>query len=340
MRAFDAGQQGLSVIQHGVRIEALCIQPGARAVASVLRTDLGDVAGLPLHSGASGWLQAQPVHRTTGAARVQVLALQQRPRLILGRAPVGQFTGAATELPQQLLPMAQRGRIGVVDFDRIEQRMRTMLAQPLVQLVAESTEVAIAAIAQREHAVVQVLHRRWRGHCPAQERQRMVGRVALTGGAGDEQRALAGRQQCCVHLMQSAHTHRHAGTTQGLGTAFGQFAGETGLAGPDQQDRRGIARWGVVTRAATPPQRGTGQRIQRRSDQRDLRLPCRRRTLPPGLAQMQAQQRPPDQRQQKQDQSVAEPRARRTCAHASCSSSRRWKALLRNSRGPSAVRCR
>ncbi|KAG0772955.1 hypothetical protein G6F22_015293 [Rhizopus arrhizus] len=145
--------------------------------------------------------------------------------------------------------------------------MRTMLAQPLVQLVAESTEVAIAAIAQREHAVVQVLHRRWRGHYPAQERQRMVGRVALTGGAGDEQRALAGRQQCCVHLMQTAHTHRHAGTAQGLGTAFGQFAGETGLAGPDQQDRRGIARWGVVTRAATPPQRGTGQRIQRRGDQ-------------------------------------------------------------------------
>ncbi|KAG1082039.1 hypothetical protein G6F40_015279 [Rhizopus arrhizus] len=160
--------------------------------------------------------------------------------------------------------------------------MRTMLAQPLVQLVAEATEVAIAAIAQREHAVVQVLHRRWRGHYPAQERQRMVGRVALTGGAGDEQRALAGRQQCCVHLMQPAPPHRHAGTAQGLGTAFGQFAGETGLAGPDQQDRRGIARWGIVTRAATPPQRGTGQRIQRRGDQCDLRLP--RSSAPPTSA--------------------------------------------------------
>ena len=85
-----------------------------------------------------------------------MLALQQRPRLVRGRAPVRQFTGAAAELPQQLLPMPQRRRIGVVDFDRIEQWMRAMLAQPLVELVAESAEVAIAAVA-REHAVLQVL---------------------------------------------------------------------------------------------------------------------------------------------------------------------------------------
>lgn len=89
-----------------------------------------------------------------------MLTLQQRPRLVFGRAPVGQFAGAAAELAQQLLPMAQRGRIGVVDLDRIEQRMRTVLAQPLVELVAESAEVAVTAVAQCEHAVLQVLQRR------------------------------------------------------------------------------------------------------------------------------------------------------------------------------------
>ena len=68
--------------------------------------------------------QAQPIHWTAGAARVQMFALQQRPRLVFGRAPVGQFTGAAAELSQQLLPMTKRCRIGVVDLDRIEQRMR------------------------------------------------------------------------------------------------------------------------------------------------------------------------------------------------------------------------
>ncbi len=269
-----------------------------------------------------------------------MLTLQQRPRLVLGRAPVGQFTGAAGKLSQQLLPMAQCRRIGVVDFDRVEQRMRAVLAQPSVQLVAESAEVAIAAVAQREHAVVQVLQRRRRGHHPAQERQGMIGWVAFASGAGDEQCTLATGQQGGVDLMQASHAHRHAGTTQCLGTAFGQFAGEARLAGPDQQDRCDVGRGSIVARSPTPPQCGTGQRIQRGGDDRDLRLPCRWRALPPGFAEVQAQQRPSDQRQQDQYKRVAEQRARRPCAHASCSSSRRWKALLRNSCGPSAARCR
>ena len=127
MRACNAGEQRIPVVQHSVGIEALRLQPVARALIGVLGSDLGDVARLPVRAAVGRWLQAQPVDGATDAAGVEVAALQQRPRLVLGRCPIGQFAGVAAELAEQLLPVAQGGRVGVVDFNGIEQRMRAML---------------------------------------------------------------------------------------------------------------------------------------------------------------------------------------------------------------------
>ncbi|MNS96417.1 hypothetical protein D3C72_1307150 [compost metagenome] len=218
--------------------------------------------------------------------------------------------------------------------------MRAVLAQPVVQLVAERAEVAVAAITQREHAVLQVAQGRRRGHHPAQEGQGVVGCIAFAGGADDEQCTRAVRKQVRIHVVQTTQAHRHAGRAQGLRTALGQFAGEAGLAGPDQQHRLVAAFGRVIAWTAAPPHHGARQRIQRGGGQCDDPLPRRRRTLPPGFAQVQTQQGAADHCQQDQHHDVAKGCARETSAHAACSSSSRWKALLRVSRGPSAARSR
>jgi hypothetical protein len=81
----------------------------------------------------------------------------------------------------------------------------------------------------------------------------------------------------------------------------------------------------IIARTTAPPQCCAGQRVQRGGDDGELRLPCRRCALPPGFAEVQAQQRPGDQRQYDQYKCVAEQRAR-------------WPVLMRPARRAGAGR--
>src|SRR5688572_17742565 len=96
-----------------------------------------------------------------------------------------------------MLPVAQCAFVGIVDFDQVEQGMRTMLPKPVVQLVAEAAEMPVFAITQRKDGITQMSKRRRLPHYAAHESQSLVRWVAFTGRAGDEKHT-AGRGQQCV----------------------------------------------------------------------------------------------------------------------------------------------
>jgi hypothetical protein len=109
--------------------------------------------------------------------------------------------------------------------------------------------------------------------------------------------------------MQSAHAHGTPAPRRA--SALRSASSRAKPVWLDQTSRsgRGVSGCGIVARAPTPTQCSAGQRIQRRGESAICDAPVAR----PGhrFTEMQAQQRPADQRQQDRA-GVAEPRARRT----------------------------
>ncbi|MNT31768.1 hypothetical protein D3C72_1676170 [compost metagenome] len=167
------------------------------------------------------------------------------PGFVDGRLPVGQVA-AAGQQAQVMLPMAQGGRIVVVDLDQIEQRRCALRVQPVVEQMAEATEPGIFAVAQRQHRVMRARQRR---RCagalhPARKGRRRVGRVAFSIGAHHEQHAAIGGQARHVQLVQRGHAHVQAAGAQGFRGLRGQGLGIAGLAGVG--DQQGVFRRGGV----------------------------------------------------------------------------------------------
>src|SRR5690606_36422350 len=104
------------------------------------------IAGLPVGQGTAGGLQRKRMRRAALAAVIEQLARGQPPGGIGGGAPVGAVRIAA-DAADAVLPLAQRGLVGVVDFDPVEQRACATVAQPAVQLPTEGAERAVAAVA-------------------------------------------------------------------------------------------------------------------------------------------------------------------------------------------------
>ena len=142
-------------VDHGIAIDARGSQPPGNITGRIARTDLGDVAGLPVEVCCIVRDQRKVEGRAAGTARIEVPAFDQAPGAISRRAPVGQVA-AAGELADMVLPMPQRARVAGVDVDAVEQRLRAGVVQPVVQVAAEAAiTVGVLAVAQCKHAVLQ-----------------------------------------------------------------------------------------------------------------------------------------------------------------------------------------
>ncbi len=306
MRHGKGVTQQAAIGKYRGRIEAMRLQPVRHRRRGLARADFGDVAGLPGGQLAVRRLQLQVEHLATDAAGIEHLAPAQQPGLVGRRTPVSGVGGRAAELAQQLLPMAQRFCIGVVDLHRVKQWLCTLRTQPVIELMAERTVLVVGFVAQCQHRVLQLsqLQRLW--HHPAQEGEGVIGRITFAGGAGDEQGLAAAVQQRCVHLVDRAQTGLVAGSTQLCRRALGQLLGEPGLAGPYHQDRRFAAVASIVVAlTGAPPQREAGNCVDQQRGQRCPPLRHQWRRVPPAFAKMQAQQEQGDQQQDQTNTEVA-----------------------------------
>src|SRR5690606_11052354 len=110
--------------------------------------DLDDVAGPPgRHRFARCGCEQDLEYRAARAARIEPAPRGERPAAEPRGLPVRE-PGGARGHPDVVLPVAERGRVAVVDFDQVEQRLRPGAAQPAVELVAKRTVVVVAAVAQ------------------------------------------------------------------------------------------------------------------------------------------------------------------------------------------------
>ncbi|MCY1524541.1 hypothetical protein D9M68_594800 [compost metagenome] len=219
--------------QRGDGVFAVSVQ---RAAGFPARADLGDVAGLPGAVHIRGRCQRQQVAGAALAVRIEPLAGCQAPRLICGRLPIGQVA-ASGQQPKVMLPVAQRGRVAVVDLDQIEKGYRALRVEPFVEAVAEAAEVRVFAVAQRQHRVLRAgqrgraargFARPGRQHLVGEGR-RGVGRIAFAIGAGDEQHAAISGQAGHVQLVQRGDAHRQSARAQRVGRLLGQRFGIAGL---------------------------------------------------------------------------------------------------------------
>ena len=140
----------------GPAVQRHAIEEGVDPRLAVERQDLHQVAGFP----AGGLLrsQAQQVHRLALAARVEQFAAHQRPVAETRRLPGGHWLGAG-QLRQFLLPLLQRGLVGVVHFHRAERTAGTAFTQPCLQAAGEAAKVRILAVTEGEQGVAEVVER-------------------------------------------------------------------------------------------------------------------------------------------------------------------------------------
>ena len=236
---------GVAFLPHQQVHAAIGVQRSDR----VLARPLGNAGGQHLHQitrlpaaerAAGRRFEFEVEARPALAARVQVTAHHQAPRLERAGLWRRRQVARASDARELVVPLLQRGGIALVDLDALEQRGRAALAQPAVERAAVAAVVPVAAVAQREHAAVQVLERqrtRRRHHAPHEGGGR-VRWIAFAIGADDEERALGAAQVLGPQLRQAAQPRRHAGGMQRLGGPPGQLLGGTGLAGVQHQHRR------------------------------------------------------------------------------------------------------
>jgi hypothetical protein len=220
-------------------------------VGRLARADLGDIARLPRQVGAVFGYQREVPCRLPQAARVQQPALHELPSPVAWALPVLDL-GPAAQRGKMVLPVPQRAGVAIVDFDHVEQRLGLMALQPAGQRMAEGTEARVAAVAQRQDAVAQLLQRIGRGarRQLAREAGSRVRGVALARGADQEQRLPARSQLRAIEIGERQQLHRHARALQRPCGLCRQLLGKAGLAGVGHQRRFALA-------AAIVGQRGT-----------------------------------------------------------------------------------
>ncbi|MCW0461977.1 hypothetical protein NB717_003045 [Xanthomonas sacchari] len=183
--------------------------------------------------------QVDTPHRRAGAAGIEQDAIGQAPVQRLRRLQHRRRRRHAGERGQLPLPLRQCLRIGVVHFQRREQRLCALRVQPVLHLPREAAELRVLAIAQAEHGVAQLRQGLRLAQHAAHEAARRVRRFAVAEGADHEQRALAAAQLGQVQLRQRTHLHRQPGRLQLRGGLPGQALGQAALAGKAHQPGAG-----------------------------------------------------------------------------------------------------
>ena len=169
-------------------------------------------------------------HGPTDAAGIQLDTIAQPPGFVPWRGPVLGL-GPIAQLANMVLPVAQGTVVGVVDFHQVEQRLRPLPSQPVIELVAEGAELRVFAIAQGQDGVAQRVQRECLRHHVADEAERGVGRIAFAGGADDEHGARDSLQPRRIQPFQPRALDRNAAVAQRRGGHVGQLHRETGLTG-------------------------------------------------------------------------------------------------------------
>ena len=194
------------------------------------RPDLGDVARGPVGQRTGSGCQGKVEHGPTDAAGIQLDTIAQPPGFVPRRGPVLRV-GPVAQLADMVLPVAQGTVVGVVDFHQVEQRLRALSPQPVIELVAEGAELRVFAIAQGQDGVAQRVQRECLRHHVADEAERGVGRIAFAGGADDEHGARDSLQPRRIQPFQPRALDRNAAVAQRRGCHVGQLHRETGLTG-------------------------------------------------------------------------------------------------------------
>ena len=208
---------------------------------TIARQHFHQVAGQP--TAGARCAQAQQVNRRAAAVGVHQFAAHQRPVLIARRLP-GVDRCLSGEQPELSLPVTQGVRVAAVDFDRGEQGLAAVLAQPLMQASGETAEVRILAITQAEYGVVQALEARGVAQHLAFETASAVRCLAVAEGADHEQRVIRFTQILRADIRQRLHLHRQPGGLQLPGGLPRQLFGKPALAGEtDQPSGRVAGRW-------------------------------------------------------------------------------------------------
>ncbi len=139
---------------------------------------------------------------------------------------------------QLLLPVTQHAGIGSVSLQAIEQRRGAALAHSFIQTLAERTEMAVLAITEGQHGILEVLQLQvCRAQAPRETRA-VVRRLAFAIGADDEQDAPRW-QPARLQRIQRQQLHVQASFAKLLSTAFGIEPGLPALAGIGHHKRRG-----------------------------------------------------------------------------------------------------
>ncbi len=151
-----------------------------------------------------------------------------------------------------MAPRGDGGRVAPVHLDAGEQRLRALLLQPGVERAAETAVVAVVAVAQRQHGVMEPGQIQFAAHHAADEGNGGVRRIAFAAGAGDEQHTLRLAQLGRIEFGQRAQAHRHASKLQGGGRLHRQLFRAAALAGVHHQAgaARGGSGGGLARRAA------------------------------------------------------------------------------------------
>ena len=224
---------GMRMLAHQQVHAAIARNRGDRIFARLRRVGrrghLHQVARLPIGQAARHGRQFHMIDGATGAARIEQLPLHQFPVAKGGGAPVRRVAGAG-QVAQVLEPLFDGGAGAAVDLDAFEQARGALRGQPGIERAAEAAKLAIAAVAQGQHAIMQLRQRQLTRHQAAHEGGRIVGRIAFAIRADQEQGPFRLLQIAGREFGQRAQAHGDAGQLQALRRLRGQFLGIARLA--------------------------------------------------------------------------------------------------------------
>jgi len=222
----------LAIERHRLEaVETGVLQPGQHARRGMAWMNFQDVAGLP--GDLRRRRQAEEEHRRALTARVEQTPLDQRPALP-GRLFETNRRGAG-QLAQFLLPLLQSSLVGAVDLNAVEQALRPLQTQPVVDPSGEAAEVLVLPVTQRQHGIAQLFERHRAAEHLALKTLCGVRRLAVTEGADHEKRLLRLAQAVGIDTRQRLDPHRNTRGLQLPGALPGQLFGETALAGKTDQ---------------------------------------------------------------------------------------------------------
>src|SRR5690606_16974290 len=160
----------------------------------------------------------------SGAAGVEAFTGLQVPGGIAGWRPVCKMT-VSCQLPQIILPVAQRACVLLVHLYQIKQRVGSQPVQSLSQGVAKAAEVPVVTVTQRENSDTQVTQIEFNVCCQkaAIEARPVIRCFTFSVGAHHKQRLLDVLQMLRLHLLHRQHLCPETRFTQLFGSTMSQL---------------------------------------------------------------------------------------------------------------------